>query len=187
MGKILRSIIPVSIFTALLLTIAMPSCNTLGCLENQSSIPSAGFFSYPAGEAIVVDSIRVYGIGAVGDSMLNTSIRAASVYLPFRAEKPSTSFAFRYLQRNLDFPSFIDTITFTYDSEPRFVSEDCGAMYFYRITKMTHTTHLIDSVSILDSLITNLDVQRIKIFFRTQLDEEVNAGRSLTTFNLPEI
>ncbi len=45
-------------------------------------------------------------------------------------------------------------------------------MYRYYITEMTHTTHLIDSVAITDSLVTNLDVERIKIFFRTANPDE---------------
>lgn len=167
MGKILRHLFPIVTAASLALTFLLPGCNTVGCLENQSSVPLAGFYSYSTGSAISVDSIKVYGIGAPGDSMLNTSVRASTVYLPFRADYASTSFAFRYLQSSLDYPQLIDTITFDYTSEPRFVSEECGAMYFYRITKMSHTTHLIDSVSVIDSLINNFDTERIKIFFRT--------------------
>lgn len=167
MGKILRYFLPAFILSCGVLSILLPSCNTVGCLENQSSVPLAGFYSNVSQAKIMVDSIWVYGVGAPGDSMLNTSVRASSVYLPFRGDKPSTSFAFRYLQRGLDYPELIDTITFDYESEPRFVSEECGAMFFYRITKMSHTTHLIDSVAITDSLINNFDTERIKVFFRT--------------------
>ena len=40
-------------------------------------------------------------------------------------------------------------------------------MYHYRITAYTYTTHLIDSVAVTDSLITNIDRETIQIYFRT--------------------
>ena len=40
-------------------------------------------------------------------------------------------------------------------------------MYNYRITRCTTTYNLIDSVVVADSLITNTDRLRIKIYFRT--------------------
>ena len=40
-------------------------------------------------------------------------------------------------------------------------------MYRYKITSVTYTTHLIDSVGIVDSLITNIDRERIRIYFRS--------------------
>lgn len=45
-------------------------------------------------------------------------------------------------------------------------------MYYYRITEMENTFHLVDSVVILDSLITNVDSTRIQIFFRTTEEPE---------------
>lgn len=36
-------------------------------------------------------------------------------------------------------------------------------MYRFRITDVVYTRHLIDSVGVTDSLITNIDFQRIKI------------------------
>lgn len=181
MGKILKYCFPISFILIFPLAVLLPSCNTSGCMENQSSIPLAGFYSYTTGQAISVDSVKVYGVDAPNDSMLNMSLRSTStVYLPFRADKTSTSFAFRYMQKDLDFPQLIDTITFTYESEPRFVSEECGAMFFYQITGMKYTTHLIDSVGIADSLINNFDIERIRIFFRTsEPDTNTETGLSL--------
>ena len=40
-------------------------------------------------------------------------------------------------------------------------------MYHYLITDYAYTTHLIDSVAVTDSLITNIDHETIQIFFRT--------------------
>lgn len=164
MGKIL------TIAVAFVLICAAWGCNTNGCMQNQSCIPLAGFYSSSTGKAIRIDSIDIYGVGAKGDSSLLDNISASLVYLPLRSDISSTSFCFRYLQKDLDFPELNDTLTLFYTSEPRFVSEECGAMYFYTVTDMAYTTHLIDSVSLLSPLIDNFDTERIKIFFFTAAD-----------------
>lgn len=148
-------------------------CSDTGCLNNRSSIPYAGFYSYQTGQKLTLDSVEIGGVGAPNDSLLMTaSNRYSAIYLPFRFEHDNTSFYFRYVSRELDFPWLVDTIAFQYTSKPMFMSEECGAMYEYHITRMTYTTHLIDSVAITDSLITNTDMERIKIFFRTSVEEE---------------
>lgn len=169
MGKILRYISVVAVIAIVW------GCNTVGCLQNQSSIPLAGFYDVATDKAISIDSLLVYGVGAPNDSSLISTRTASRVYLPFRSEATSTSFCFRYLSKVLDHPQYNDTITFTYSSEPKFVSEECGAMYFYTIRSMKYTTHIIDSVAVTDSLINNTDTQRIKIFFRVSEEEEAES------------
>ena len=44
-------------------------------------------------------------------------------------------------------------------------------MYFYTIKKVEYTRHIIDSVGISDSLVKNTDIERIKIYFRTETEE----------------
>ncbi len=167
MGKILSILL-----TGVLISICGASCNTSGCLENQSSIPQAGFYSDKDSTQITVDSIKVYGIGSRGDSSLVYGVRASWVYLPLRSDLPSTSFCFRYLQKDLDTPELNDTLTIDYTSEPRFVSEECGAMYFYTITRIAHTSHFIEGVELLDSFVNNYDLERIKIYFRVAESED---------------
>lgn len=174
MGKILKYI------TALLPVLIVWSCNTTGCLQNQSSVPLAGFYNSADDKTIGIDSLSVYGVGAPNDSSLITTKVASRVYLPFRSESSSTSFCFRYLAKALDYPRLNDTITFTYTSEPKFVSEECGAMYFYTITGVTYTTHLIESVEVTDSLINNTDIEKIRIYFRVaEDDDEEDSGENL--------
>lgn len=166
MGKVLKYIL------CLLTGVALWCCNTVGCLQNQSSIPLAGFYDSTTDNTVALDSITVYGVGAPNDSSLISTRRASMVYLPFRSEASSTSFCFRYLAKALDHPEINDTVTFAYSSQPKFVSEECGAMYIYHITGVKYTTHIIDSVAVTDSLINNLDTERIKIFFRVAHDED---------------
>lgn len=166
MGKIL-----IAISTLLMICIAA-GCNTSGCTENQSSVPLAEFYASETGDVISLTNVEIGGVGAPHDSLLSNGRSAISqIYLPFRSTKQTTSFYFHYKQEGIDSTIYNDTITFDYTSQPTFVSEECGAMFFYKITKLENTTHLIDSVAIIDSLITNTDIKRLGIYFKTDSGE----------------
>ena len=77
----------------------------------------------------------------------------------------STSWCVAYAWEGFDSPEWNDTITFTYTSQPYFASEECGAMYNYMITKVEATAHVLDSVAVMDSLITNMDIVRIRLYY----------------------
>lgn len=150
------------------------SCNTSGCTDNQNSLPLAGFYSYETGQKVTLGSVEVGGVGAPDDSLLYTAGQALSqIYMPLRANASSTSYYFHYTQEGLDSVIFNDTITFAYSSTPFFASEECGALFHYDIQRMTYTRHLIDSVALVDSLITNTDLERIRIYFRTAQEGEL--------------
>ncbi len=167
MGKILTSVI-----AAITAAVIVSSCNTSGCLENQNSLPLAGLYDSATGRAVSIDSIDVGGVGAPDDSLLyKAGMKLTEIYLPFRSTQPSTSFFIHYAQKGLDDERLNDTLSFEYTSRPYFASEECGAMFRYNLTRMSHTTHLIDSVKIVDSLITNLAVQQIHIYFRVTQEE----------------
>lgn len=159
----------INIALSLALLLAVAACNTSGCLDNQSALPLAEFRSSATREKISVDSLEVVGVDAPDGDVLSPARPAKSqLYLPMRSTRSSTSWQFIYRQKALDYPEFIDTVTFDYESIPYFASEECGASYRYRVTRVEHTTHLIDSVRMVDSLITNVDQVSILIYFRTQ-------------------
>ncbi len=164
MGAILRQITTLPIIVAM----ALCSCSTDGCIENQSSIPLAGFYSTEAQQQIAFNSIEVWGVGATGDSLLTTTGTATQqVYLPFRTTQNNAAFCFHYSDFGAS-TAYNDTVWFDYESTPYFASEECGAMYRYRITNVRHTNIFIDSIAVIDPEITNSDVERIKIFFITE-------------------
>lgn len=153
--------------TALSLLAAATACNSAGCLDNGNALPLAGFYAKGSDKSVTIDSIQIQGIGAPKDTLLLASPHAASqIYMPMRPDSPSTAWVFSYRQRAIDRPELNDTVTFAVKHIPYFVSQDCGAMYFYRIEGVKYTRHLIDSVAITDSLITNVERERIKIYFR---------------------
>ncbi len=172
MGKILTYVTAFGFVVACIIS----ACNTSGCVENQSSIPRAGFYSMDTQASLTLDSIDIGGVGAPNDTlMVSMGTRASQVYLPFRSAESSSTFFIHYGYKVLDSDEMNDTLWFQYESTPYFASEECGAMYRYNITSMRHTSHLIDSVAIIDSLITNVDIERILIYFRS-VETEIEGG-----------
>lgn len=158
---------PVVVVALSLVLPLVSSCNSSGCTDNQNSLPLAGFYS-DEGKAITLSDIDISGVGVPGDSLLYASGTSLSqAYFPLRSNAETTAYCLHYTQEGIDDVAFNDTLTFSYSSTPYFASEECGAMLRYHIKSLRYTTHIIDSVALLDSLITNVDVERIKIFFRT--------------------
>lgn len=148
-------------------------CSSTGCTENQNSVPLAGFYSISTGDAVSIDSLAIGGVGAPNDSLLvGPSERASQVYLPLRSTETSTTFVIKYMQKALAQYGLEDRITFYYEASPWFASEECGAMYHYHITRVSHTSQLLDSVGISDSLVTNIERETIGLYFRTSDPDE---------------
>lgn len=165
MGKLLN------ILLALVAVCCITCCNTSGCLDNGSAIPLAGFYGSD-GKSISLDSINIHGVGAPGDSAVIAVGKSASqIYLPMRSTANRTTWVIAYKQKELDYPELNDTLVIDYQSIPYFASEECGAMYKYRVTDFGYTTHLVDSIKV-DSVITNADIETIKIYFRTAQEGE---------------
>lgn len=154
---------------------ALSGCNTQGCTDNRSALPLMGLYSSATNARIVLDSLDIGGVGAPDDSLLIHSGQSVqSLYLPFRYDCDETSFFihYDYKEQGLDDPSLDDIITIGYTSEPYFASEECGAYYIYTIRSLTYTTHLIDHITIVDSVINNIDMERIQVYFRITEPEE---------------
>lgn len=155
--------VPLALIVALI-----SACNTTGCTDNRSSLLLAGFYSMSTQKAIGLESVEIGGISAPRDSLLvDSAERPSEVYLPLRHTRPSTSFFIRYVGEDLMPYHLADTITLDYTSDAYFASEECGAIYRYRVTSLTHTYNLIDSIGLLDSIVDNVNVQKMHIYFRT--------------------
>lgn len=143
------------------------SCATDDCTDNRNSLPLAAFFDSSSGEQITLSRLTLYGLHAPGDSMLlNNASGVEEAYLPFRITEHSTTFVIDYIE-----PDVRDTVTFHYDPVPRFASSECGAVYDYRMESISHTSHILDSVTCPDGTITNAPGQNIRVYLRTSLPQ----------------
>lgn len=60
-------------------------------------------------------------------------------------------------------------------------------MYHYRITRVSHTTQLLDSVGVADSLITNIERETIGLYFRTSEPDEPETPDTPETPEEPDV
>ena len=147
---------------ALLLTLA--ACSNDSCYDNGSSLPLASFYLGTSQQSI--PGLSIMGIGVPGDSLLADGEALSEAYLPLRATTSSTSYAmWRTFTAGADEVVVRDTITLNYRAVPYFHSVECGAMYNFDITGVSHTTHGIDSVVMLTSLVTNSRIPAMHIHF----------------------
>lgn len=156
----------------LIAALSQSSCSSGGCAENRNAVPLAAFYASATNNAIELDSITISGVDAPNDTILSDAgTQTSQVYLPMRPTNKSVSWCFAYKWKRLDDPRLNDTISFEYDSQPFFASEECGVYYRYHITKMDYTDHLIDSVAIADSIVTNIDKVYLNIYFRVESEQ----------------
>lgn len=149
---------PYGLALILLLCTFIVSCSSNGCENNQNAIPMAGFYDYATRESLTVSGLSVYGVGAPNDSLVMAPTKTAhQVWLPFRGLQDFAAFRF-------DFGEEENTVTFSYDAIPYYEGEDCGAMWRYHITNVEWDGATIDSVSVTDPIITNIERERIMIF-----------------------
>lgn len=87
----------------------------------------------------------------------------SQLYLPLRSTVQQSQFVFSYKSSLAVAP---DTVTLACQAVPTFVSRDCGAMFFFDISRVDYTTHRIDSVVVVYPHITNQDRTSIKIFMK---------------------
>lgn len=153
------------IIAVLLCAVLFVSCNSTGCVDNQSALPLAGFYDYATLRQKTISKVEIGAVGAPNDSLLVDGEGVSQSYMPFNIDAGETVFFVRYKAYGLDDPAMFDTLRFTYDRVPYFASEDCGVMYKYVVTDLWHTSHRIDSVAMPYTTITQLDVVSIEIYF----------------------
>lgn len=156
--------------------IVLLGCSSSECYDNHSALPLANFFSATTRQKVAIQKLEIYGVGAPNDSILYTPQTLQEAYLPFRIWQDTTQYVFMYAALVTDsiavnFPERVprDTITFTYKSKEWFVSPACGAMYFFEMERVEHTSLLIDSIAY-NKVITNENASNIQIFMKEVIE-----------------
>lgn len=154
----------------------LSGCSGNECYDNHSALPLAAFYNYATMKAVSVNGLEIYGVGAPGDSILYKAQTLGEAYLPFRLWEDTTTYVFAYRgfvpdSIATEFPELVpcDTLTFVYTPKEWFVSPACGAMLFFDMDTVIHTSFLIDFVS-WNKVITNENVSNIKIFFQERME-----------------
>ena len=146
------------------LVLGVAACGDNSCYENGSSLPLAAFYLGEKQQTVI--GLTIKGIGVPGDSLIADSSSLSEAYLPLRASVTSTAFdVSRWVADGTKMAWIHDTLTFDYQPVEYFHSVECGAMFNFDIKQVRHTTHGIDSVVLLNNLITNAVTPSIRIYF----------------------
>ena len=136
---------------------------TGACREECGFVPRslaiADFYTVINGTGInaPVDSLSVRGLGRE-DSLLYAAVNnTRTISLPMNGVASESGFI-------IDFDQGTDTIWFSYEVVPFFLSPECGFIFEFDLQEISHTRNLIDSVIIVTSRITTLDETNILIY-----------------------
>ena len=154
----------IALLTALAMSLLVAACGDSSCYENGSSLPLATFYLGDKQQSI--PRLTVMGIGVPGDSLLLQGTSVDEMYLPLQAGATSTSFLFsRQFVNGNDTVTIKDTITVDYQSVEYFHSAECGAMFNFNVKGARWTSNAIDSVVVLNKVITNSLQPSLRIHF----------------------
>jgi hypothetical protein len=136
-----------------------PSCEGEGiCTQSVLSVVNAGFYSWDGEKEVdvFVHDFTLYGEGR--DSLLYDSINTVTKF-SFPMDMNAIS-SIMILQAD----SLLDTLIIDYAVVPALVSYECGFTNTFELSGLSHTRHLIDSVSMINN-VANLDnEENLKIF-----------------------
>ena len=91
--------------------------------------------------------------------LLNQKPSAGKLELPLSFTAVRDTFFLRYSAR------LADTIWVGHQNLPYFSSMDCGTVMHYKLTEIASTHHLIDSIQIVNSEVTNTLKENVKIYY----------------------
>lgn len=146
--------------------LALVGCSDDSCYDNGNSLPLVRFYVSDAGKA-TINGVTLRGIGAPGDSIYAKNETLSETYLPLRATKSSTQWIISLAATGGTQVS--DTVTVDYNPVPYFAGAECGAMYNFELKKVTTTHHAIDSVVVTRPVVTNVDMESMRIYFNKSL------------------
>jgi hypothetical protein len=147
------------IFIVPAIVILFTSCRG-ECQFKPVSLAGVNFHSVINGidsHVVIEDSLTVYGLGRE-ESLLYAGRNIRTINLPLDGSANETGFVVVY-----QFTP--DTIWFSYEVIPWFMSQECGFILNFELTGVRHSAGIIDSVVIVTNEITSFDETNIRIYY----------------------
>lgn len=139
-------------------TIFLFSCSLGSCFEETESYVKASLFNKVLYKISAPDSVSMRGSGL--DSIIYkraTSLTIAKI--PLNSSADTSAFIIKI-------NAITDTVVFIYSSYPHLISKECGYTFYHHLeVPPLHTKHIIDSISIENANITNLNGENIRIYY----------------------
>ena len=152
-------------FVLIFCSFCLTGCGDGSCYDNGSAVPMARFYQSGTTTQVSPNGMTVSAIGAPGDTILIDNATVSDLHLPLRAATTSTRWRMTFAAS--DGTTETDTVTIDYRPIEYFANVECGAMYYFEITGVSHTGHAIDSVTVAQARVTHVDQVNLRIYLPT--------------------
>jgi len=147
------------IFLFFVFAVVFLSCNINRPCDEQIRFPvNSSFYSYYDEELrdTILENITVYGIGRE-DSLLYDMDTTSLVSYRLSPYIDTTEIV-------IVFGTLYDTLSFYYSRELRMISPECGFAFLFDIREISNTTNFIDSISLIDPKLEEIEAEHLQIF-----------------------
>ncbi|BEG99171.1 DUF6452 family protein [Bacteroides sedimenti] len=141
--------------------LALTACDETKCSTSGRPSPQFNFVEKSTLKKIAFDTLTVVALNAIhGDSViLNKATKVSGATLPLSYSSNQTTLVFNYSK------SLSDTIWITHTNTEHFLSMDCGIIMYHQIKDVKCTSHVIDSVAIINSEVDINEKENIRLFY----------------------
>jgi hypothetical protein len=156
----MRKFIIQSLLIILPIILFMISCAPGSCFEETECYVKASFYTgVPPGKLSPPASLTLSGFK--NDSLIYNNKSAINpALIPLNASSDSSIFI-------MNINGVTDTLLFLYVTYPHLISKECGYTYYHQLDTILPLKHFhsITRIEYQDKLITNLNVENIRIFY----------------------
>jgi hypothetical protein len=130
------------------------------CNQNKDVVMKAGFYRISGGAPVgaVAPELSVSSILGTTIFSRQTGVPAFTLTL-----NPVTDSVQYIIKMDNGLPN--DTITVGYTTSTVVLSPDCGSIFNHNLTRVRTSTHVLDSIQIVDPFVRNSIVENVRIFF----------------------
>lgn len=139
------------------LSLCMAACESSDCMLSSESYCRMAFVSGQGTPVKLQDTLTVST--TVTEAIINRKLGAEGMDIPLSYTASVDTFFLLYNSR------LADTLWVEHQNLPYFSSMDCGTVMHYKLLGIKSTNHLIDSLQITDSGVTNMLKENVKIYF----------------------
>lgn len=140
-----------------ILVLSMVGCESGDCMLSSESYCNMVFVNAQGKGVKLQDSLTVSSTADI--VLVNRKYGASSMMLPLSYTAVEDTFFLQYSAR------LVDTLWVEHQNHPYFSSMDCGMVMHYELVNIKSTNHLIDSVQIVNSGVSNTLKDNVKIYF----------------------
>jgi hypothetical protein len=156
----MRKLIPGNLIIILSgLILILLSCTPGSCFEETESFLKVSFYDSTTKKLQAPDSLTIFGINMGTNTLYNKTTKVQPALIPLNSSAESCSFVIIINGIN-------DTLEFRYTNYPHLVSKECGYTFYHVIDTPTFTTNNISYIYLARNLITTINEENLRIFFK---------------------